>query len=318
MTDCLTVSNPCTNPVPDGYMCLTIKNISKEQLDIIQLIAPGIQPMCFSVPTGQSVSVQVNINTAWKVVGHTSGHVFGPPLSPGVSQYTAVIDGYIPAPILAGGRKEIKDNTFFGLASAFAILGLVGYFIIKQQWKPTAEYTQCMTVSSQDVCSRLHPQARPFTTFFNLCLLAALVIGVAWLLFKGPLGKTLAKEPKHPVNYSQCTARGEAWSWTEPSSNDGVSGWRLKLRQLRCRFGGDNGPCVCQNEQDRYNCLIAAYSPGAPDGLSWQSDLANEEIAPSPTSPPGYVCACCTDAKGTQCYDVANPNPLSNPCYPNV
>ena len=149
----------------------------------------------------------------------------------------------------------------------------------------------------------------------------------------------MAGEPKHTVDYQTCIARGDPWQFTQPSKNDGVSGWKLKLRQLRCRYGGDQGPCMCFNAADRYTCVVTAASPAAPTGLGWQADLANTDYAASTSGkkekkarksktakshrhhhhpqPGGVICACCTDTTGKICFNVEAPYPLSTPCIQN-
>jgi len=306
-------------------MNLTVQNITDGVITVTQIVPSGQTPLCFTVNAGSSLCVLVDLNSAWTVTD-AAGKVLYASLAPQQAQYTAIIDDYTPAPVLTCGKKAIPDAYFFALAGAFFAVAVVGYFSLRAQWVPTPDYQQCLTMSAPSLCESIHPQSRPHKVFFYMGLLLSVVVMVGWFLFKGPLGKWIAGEPKYTINCQDCLARGDGWQFTEPSANDGVSGFKLWLRKMRCRFGQSAGPCMCFNAQDRQTCEYAAYSPGAPSGLTWQADIANTDMnkanPPGPISPgapppiKGDVCACCTDTKGTQCFDVRSVNPLNTPCTP--
>jgi len=311
----------CSDPVPGTAMCLTVNNQAQEDITLLQQVSGTVQPMCFQVAQGKTVSSQVPRNSAWTVIGN-SGKVYYDSLSPQVAQYTVVITDYSPPPSLPGNRKGVSTMSFVILGGLILLVGCLGYFIIKKGLKRPPGFDTCLKVSSMSTCNTLYPLPQAPTAILVISIALAVLVALAYLILRGPLGQLLAQEPKQSATFQECTSRGSLWYYAMPSASDGVSGWRLKLRQLRCQAGGDSGPCSCVSPEMTHKCIQTAFSPGAPPGLAWQYLKANQYTAPSPASSPstvptGDVCACCTNASSTvdqQCFDVLEPDPLSHPC----
>lgn len=315
---CVTVNPGCPTTIPDNAMCLTIQNIAQQSVTVTQKIAPPTVPACFQVPAGSTVSVLVGRGNVFSVTG-TDGKVYDSALSPQQATFKYLVEDYTPAPAILCGNKPFSDQIFFGLAAAFGFVAVIGFVLLKRSFQPTKDYLDCLSVSSADVCKSIHPQSHPEKKFLMVGIVLSLATLLAWALFKGPLGKLLAGEPKFSINCADCLKRGEGWQFTEPSANDGVTGWKLWLRKIRCRFGQSAGPCMCFAPQLRKLCALTAADPKAPKNLKWQSTISNMDLIkyhPNTTefTTSADVCACCTSDKGDKCFDLGTANPLGNAC----
>jgi hypothetical protein len=315
---CITVNPGCPSVIPDNAMCLTIHNIAKQDVTVTQKIAPPTIPACFKVTADSKVSVLVGRGNVFTVIG-TNGKVYDPSLSPQQPSYTYLVEDYTPAPAMLCGNKPFPDQPFFGVAAAFLVLGIVGHKFVDKTPQATPEYTNCLGLQGPGICSKLFPQKKRPKTFLFVGVVLAMLTMLAYLLFKGPLGKILAGEPKYPINCQDCLKRGDEWQFTEPSENDGVTGWKLWLRKMRCRFGQSAGPCMCFAPQQRKLCALTAAEPNAPKNLKWQPNISNMDLIKYNPNKSNFgteadVCACCTSEKGDQCFDLATATPLGNPC----
>ena len=323
----------CTSPVPDGFCCMTIKNQTTHILNVTQFIAPPTQPWCFDVPANSDLAIQVNAPSYWTITDSVTKVVYYKSIGPAATDktYLVLIDGLQPGNLISPDAKAVPDSKFLILGLAFVVMSVVGAYVIKKQLKTSPDFNECMKLMDNNaaLCNQLHPQPKPHLTFVKISLFCAFLVLLAWLILKGPLGKLMANEPRYTINCQNCNNRGGGWEFREPSLQDGVSGWRLKLRQLRCRFGQKEGPCMCANSQSRATCLKVAEDPRAPQKphkLAWQADVANMDFdkynppKKSPDDPPIIpwdICACCTardPGPGVRCYDVTVTDPLTYPC----
>jgi hypothetical protein len=293
-------------------MCFSVKNQTNESVTAIQVIQSGT-PVCFHIPAGKTVSQQVSLESAWKVIGDDSGKVFTASVSPNQSRYTFVADSYVPAPVFDCNTMKSPSTAkkFAVIGFGFLVAGVVCYGMLKAQWTPTKAYSECLPLSGAAQCLTLYPQKHPEKMALVLGMVLAGATFGFWQLMLGPLGGMLAGEPKKTVSCSECVGRGTGWNYTEPSVADGVKGFKLWLRKMRCRYNTTSGSCMCYNDNDRFTCQTAAADSRAPKNLQWQPDIANR-VGTNTVS--ADVCACCTDVKGSMCYDVRETDPLLHPC----
>lgn len=321
---CITIKPQaeCPTNVPDGEMCLTVMNLTNKPIIVTQITPTTITPGCFTVGVSQTISVQVSITSAWRVTDAISGKIYRQSLSPRQTKYTEIIEDYVPAPALqCSNHSQSSDSIFYVLAAVFFLVGVVGHKWVDAKSQLTAEYLSCVPLSGADTCHSLFPPKKSSKTFLFIGIGLGILTILAHQLFRGALGKYLAKEPNYPINCQDCLNRGTGWQFTIPSVNDGVTGFTLWLRKMRCQFGG---ACMCYNAADRETCQHTSIDPRVPKGLQWQTQIANTDLnklhpasSPSPSSSPqgfGNVCACCTSPKGNTCFDTRASDPPTRPC----
>lgn len=307
-------------------MCLTIVNDTKEKIKATQFIdtAGAVQPICFTVDVGKQESYLVGLATAWDVVGQSSGRVFYSKAAPSEAQARLVANAYLPRDMLNCGRKKVSSIGFFAAAGLLIVVGIASFFLLRVKMEDTPQFKSCLKTLNAEQCKNMDIKVpKGGRAILVVCIILAILVILVWFFLLGPLGRIVAKEPKKPISCQQCYDRGPGWRYVMPAEEDGVSGFRLWLRKVRCRMGGDAGPCMCTNPDDIDACAKVSFDPAAPKNLQWQFDIANTymDTPPSPSPSPqnlkaqsDAVCACCTAPEGGKCFNVRVDDPLEFPC----